>query len=57
MDQDDALALDQFALTLRRPTGRLVDKSEILRAPIRLTEADDRATTAVAQALDRRPGV
>ncbi|MFH9125727.1 hypothetical protein [Streptomyces globisporus] len=57
MDQDDALALDQFTLTLRRPTGRLVDKSEILRAPIRLTEADDRATTAVAQALDRRPGV
>lgn len=56
LDQDDALTLDQLALTLRRHTGRPVDKSEILRALIRLTATDDRATAAVAQALDRRPG-
>jgi hypothetical protein len=31
LDQDDALTLDQLALTLRRRAGRSVDKSEIMR--------------------------
>lgn len=49
-------ALDQLGLTLRRHTGRPVDKSEILRALIRPTATDDCATAAVAvaQALDPR---
>lgn len=54
LDQDDALTLDQLALTLRRRTGRPVDKSEILRALIRLAGRDDRVTDAVARALDER---
>ncbi|WP_331731871.1 hypothetical protein OG968_36175 (plasmid) [Streptomyces althioticus] len=54
LDQDDALTLDQLALTLRRHTGRAVDKSEILRALIRLADQDDRVTDTVARALDRR---
>ncbi|MFJ1561302.1 hypothetical protein [Streptomyces mirabilis] len=54
LDQDDALTLDQLALTLRRRTGRPVDKSEILRALIRLADADGRVADDVARALDRR---
>ncbi|MFF3558395.1 hypothetical protein ACFYXL_33840 [Streptomyces tsukubensis] len=54
LDQDDALTLDQLALTLRRRTGRPVDKSEILRALIRIADQDDRVTDTVARALDRR---
>lgn len=54
LDQDDALTLDQLALALRRRTGRAVDKSEILRALIRLADQDDRVTDTVARALDRR---
>lgn len=52
---DDALALDQLALDLRRHTGRAVDKSEILRALIRLADRDDHVADTVARALDRRP--
>ncbi|MFF5107458.1 hypothetical protein [Streptomyces sp. NPDC000134] len=54
LDQDDALTLDQLALALRRRTGRAVDKSEILRALIRLADQDDRVIDTVARALDRR---
>ncbi|KOV67985.1 hypothetical protein ADL01_23570 [Streptomyces sp. NRRL WC-3618] len=54
LDQDDALTLDQLALTLRRRTGRPVDKSEILRALIRLAAADDQVAEHLARALDRR---
>ncbi|TLQ38606.1 hypothetical protein [Streptomyces marianii] len=54
LDQDDALTLDQLALSLRRRTGRAVDKSEILRALIRLADQDDRVTDTLARALDRR---
>lgn len=54
LDQDDALTLDQLALTLRRRTGRPVDKSEILRALIRLADVDDQVAEHLARALDRR---
>ncbi|MBY6307894.1 hypothetical protein [Streptomyces clavuligerus] len=54
LDQDDALTLDQLALTLRRRTGRPVDKSEILRTLIRIADQDDRVTEALARTLDRR---
>lgn len=37
----DALTLDELALRLRRRTGRRVEKSEIMRALIRLTERPD----------------
>ncbi len=54
LDQDDALTLDQLALTLRRRAGRPVDKSEIMRELIRLADADDRVAEHLARALDRR---
>ncbi|MFI5621569.1 hypothetical protein [Streptomyces sp. NPDC051567] len=54
LDQDDALTLDQLALTLRRRTGRPVDKSEILRALIRLADTTSGVTDSLAQVLDRR---
>ncbi|MEV8107093.1 hypothetical protein [Streptomyces sp. NPDC088135] len=54
LDQDDALTLDQLALTLRRRTGRPVDKSEILRALIRLADTSDPINEALAKTLDRR---
>lgn len=54
LDQDDALTLDQLALDLRRRTGRAVDKSEILRALIRLADTQPDIGDAVAATLDRR---
>ncbi|CAL9624228.1 hypothetical protein SUDANB6_05934 [Streptomyces sp. enrichment culture] len=54
LDQDDALTLDRLALTLRRRTGRAVDKSEILRALICLTDQDEHISDTVARAPDRR---
>lgn len=54
LDQEDALVLDQLALNLRRHTGRAVDKAEILRALIRLTDANPIITEALGNTLDRR---
>jgi hypothetical protein len=56
LDQDDALTLDQLALTLRRRTGRPVDKSEILRALIRLADTDPAVSDGLTKSLspDRR---
>lgn len=54
LDQRDALALDQLALMLRRRLGRPVDKSEMLRALIRLTEKETDVYLALADALNRR---
>ncbi|MGK5501341.1 hypothetical protein [Streptomyces sp. URMC 125] len=54
LDQDDALTLDQLALDLRRRTGRPIDKSEILRALIRLADTHPATAHALGAALDRR---
>ncbi|GGZ29983.1 hypothetical protein [Streptomyces nitrosporeus] len=54
LDQNDALALDYLALSLRRRTGRAVDKSEILRALIRLADSTDAVNDALGNALDHR---
>lgn len=48
----DALTLDELALRLRRRTGRRVEKSEIMRALVRLTERPD-VFDALGAAIER----
>ncbi|WP_332010466.1 hypothetical protein OH736_45925 (plasmid) [Streptomyces sp. NBC_01650] len=55
LDPQDALTLDQLALQMRRRTGRRVEKSEILRALIRLADLKPAVNGALQDALDRRP--
>ncbi|WP_206319451.1 hypothetical protein [Actinacidiphila epipremni] len=55
LDADDALALDQLALNLRRRTGRRVEKSEILRALIQIAFINPTTGEALGDALDCRP--
>jgi hypothetical protein len=54
LDQDDALSLDDLAIQLRRRTGRRVEKSEIMRALIRLADTNPAVNKVLCNALDRR---
>ncbi|MFJ2645060.1 MULTISPECIES: hypothetical protein [unclassified Streptomyces] len=55
LSQEDALSLDQLALQMRRRTGRRIEKSEILRALIRLADTKPAINGALQDTLDRRP--
>lgn len=54
LEADDALTLDQLALELRRLTGRRVEKSEMLRALIRIAYTHRPTADALTEALERR---
>ncbi|MCT2548684.1 hypothetical protein [Streptomyces atratus] len=54
LDPQDALTLDELALQMRRRTGRRIEKSEILRALIRLADTKPTINGALQDALDHR---
>lgn len=50
-DQDEAIAVDEFVLAVRRAAGRRVDKSELVRALLRLARDWEDLRRAVAGGL------
>lgn len=54
LDEEEALGFDELALVLRRRTGRRLDKSEAVRALIRLT-GDDGVLALLVAALGGEP--